>query len=217
MAKLIQLTQDKVSVIDDWHYSRIAAMGLWHVYDNGRVLYAVRHHINPTSGRRGLIGMHNCIKAPPVGRTWDHVDGNGLNNQEDNLRLATASQQAMNRKRRNDNTSGYKGVSLHSRLQRWGASIGISGKRIHLGYFDTAEEAALAYNQAAIQYFGEFAKLNNVPLCGDLIDELPSNGEQPKMLDVPEAPSASKPESLQDVKAKTVLSSGVVDLLELVE
>lgn len=65
-----------------------------------------------------------------------------------------------NGKLRKHNTSGFKGVNWNTTAKMWAARIGVGNKRIFLGYFQTAEEAARAYDTAAKQYFGEFARLN---------------------------------------------------------
>lgn len=89
---------------------------------------------------------------------WDFVDhrnGDGLDNRRANLRPATAAQNAANQQLSIANTTGYKGVSLY-RNGRFRASI----QRRHLGYFDTAADAARAYDAAALDLFGDFAHLN---------------------------------------------------------
>jgi len=90
----------------------------------------------------------------------DHVDGNGLNNQKANLRVASHAENCANRRINRNNTSGFKGVSKNK--ERWQAYIRVAYRQIHLGYFDTPEEAAEAYDRAAIAYFGEFAKTNKM-------------------------------------------------------
>ncbi len=85
----------------------------------------------------------------------DHIDQDKLNNQRNNLRPASKSQNQANSKIKVDNTSGYKGV--HWAKGRWVARIQVGKQRINLGVFDTPENASLAYQIAADHYFGEFA------------------------------------------------------------
>jgi hypothetical protein len=92
-------------------------------------------------------------------RELDHINGDGCDNRIVNLRLATASENMRNRRRRSDNTSGFKGVSWSKRSGRWIAHIGINRKIIHLGLFDTKEAAAAAYAEAAARLHGKFANL----------------------------------------------------------
>lgn len=92
----------------------------------------------------------------------DHIDGNIHNNSPENLRECTKSQNGMNRGKPANNTSGYKGVSYNKSKHSWEAYINFEKRRIHLGTFSTKEEAAIAYNQVALKYHKEFAKLNEV-------------------------------------------------------
>jgi HNH endonuclease/AP2 domain-containing protein len=88
-----------------------------------------------------------------------HIDENRDNNRWSNLRQATLQQSKWNQKKVN-NTSGFNGVSWHKQNKRWMARIGYNDKEIYLGSFATAEEAARAYDEAAIRLFGEFARPN---------------------------------------------------------
>jgi AP2 domain/HNH endonuclease len=100
---------------------------------------------------------------PPEGMMWDHKDGDPANNTSENVRLATRSQNGMNRRKNYGRyTSEYKGVSFYPRTikKQWTAEIKANGKRYRLGYFSTEEEAARAYDEAAKEHHGEFAKLN---------------------------------------------------------
>ncbi len=98
---------------------------------------------------------------PPAHLIPDHKNGIVGDNGIDNLRLVTTSQNHMNRRPKASGSSRYKGVTRTSRRTSWMARIGIGGKREkHLGTFKTEEEAARAYDAAAREHFGEFARLN---------------------------------------------------------
>ena len=88
----------------------------------------------------------------------DHIDCNGLNNRWTNLRAATRTENLRNSQLRSDNISGYKGVSYNSARGRWISCIKVGDKNLHLGRFDTPEEAHAAYRVAAEKHFGEFAR-----------------------------------------------------------
>lgn len=91
----------------------------------------------------------------------DHIDGNTLNNKIDNLRLASGSQNCQNTRRRSDNKSGYKGVSWDGINAKWVARIRIpGGKYKNLGRYATPLEAHRAYQVAANETFGEFARVS---------------------------------------------------------
>jgi hypothetical protein len=110
------------------------------------------------SKKRMLLPRY--IMNAPDDMEVDHIDGNRLNNQRSNLRLATSSQNKINRGPRSDNKSGYKGVSWHKQRNKWTARIMVNGFYKHLGLFDEIENAVEAYNQAATKYYGSFAWLN---------------------------------------------------------
>jgi len=88
----------------------------------------------------------------------DHKDRVKSNNKWENLRLGTRTQNFGNKTISPHNTSGYKGVSLFKRDGTWRSQIQVFGKNIHLGYYKTPEEAHKIYMEAAIKYFGEFAR-----------------------------------------------------------
>lgn len=92
----------------------------------------------------------------------DHKDGNGLNNQKDNLRICTKSQNGQNRRKKEGCSSQFVGVTWSKKQKRWVAQIGIADRMTHLGSFIDERAAASAYNKAAVGMFGESAKLNRL-------------------------------------------------------
>jgi len=152
----IKLTQGKVALVDDEDYERLNRYR-WCAFRNLNTYYASRS----ISGS-ATISMHRQILSVSPGKEIDHKDGNGLNNQKDNLRSCTHSQNCANQRSQVNVSSKFKGVFWETGRRKWNASIGVAGQRMHLGRFKTEKAAALVYNVAAINHFGEFARLNIV-------------------------------------------------------
>lgn len=112
-----------------------------------------------TTGTCKSVYLHRDIMGEPPTQELeiDHINGNKLDNRRQNLRWATRSQNMANRKVK-PNEAGFKGVYRHNR--KWKARIKWNGKLLYLGLYATKEQAAVAYDQAAIKYYGEFANLN---------------------------------------------------------
>lgn len=131
----------------------------WHVkIGKGGLPYAARDVSSAT--KRRFEYLHKVVVSAPEGLLVDHRDGNTLDCRKSNLRPATKQQNQTNQKTRSDNSSGYKGVSWAKREKRWFAKITVNGKQKGLGYFNSAEEAYLAYCKAAIDLHGEFARFD---------------------------------------------------------
>lgn len=128
----------------------------WHPFKNRDKLY-VRGWIKDS--KKKVLFHREILNAPPE-KQVDHINGNTLDNRKCNLRLCNSTDNARNKSAYKSNTSGYKGVSKAGK--KWIGHIGVNKKKLYLGVFSTKEEAALAYNEAAIKYHGEFAKLNEV-------------------------------------------------------
>ena len=127
----------------------------WHINSNG---YAIRNYGGHRSKQkymhREILGL---TKRSEIA---DHKDRNRLNNQRDNLRLATNSQNAANKNVLVSKTSIYRGVSLYRTGNQWDAFIKFECKHFFLGRFNNEYEAALAYDKKALELHGEFASLN---------------------------------------------------------
>ena len=109
--------------------------------------------------------MHRIITKCPKGKVVDHINGDTLDNRKCNLRICTKLQNQYNQKKhKGKRHSKYKGVTFRKNLiaKPWEAFIYKDYKSKRLGYFATEKEAALAYNAAAKEAYGEFAKLNEI-------------------------------------------------------
>jgi hypothetical protein len=107
-----------------------------------------------------LVLMHREILGAKKGEIVDHINGNGLDNRKNNLRIVSNSQNLMNRGRQKNNSTGFCGVRRDKRDGRYEAYIKKEGRRFHLGRFGTPEDAAKAYDKACIKLHGEFARTN---------------------------------------------------------
>lgn len=112
----------------------------------------------------------------------DHINGDKSDNSIDNLRSATRAENNRNIGLTRANNSGLKGAHWHKKAKKWCSNLTHNKKNIHLGLYDTKEEAALAYNEAAKRLHGEFARLNEIPETPRLGRPL---GEQMRLFDPP--------------------------------
>lgn len=161
--KEIALTKGKVAIVDEGDYERLN-QHKWHALPAKRAFYAVRNVPCKGSKRRySYVYMHKEIVQPPEGMMVDHKDGDGLNNRRENLRLATGAQNSQNRSPYLKKSSKFKGVTWKKNIRKWQARITVDGKLMSLGYYNHEETAAIAYNNAANDMFGEFAKTSEVP------------------------------------------------------
>jgi AP2 domain len=153
--RLIPLTQGQNAIVDaadfDW-------LSQWNWCAAWR---PVQRKFYATAWQAGeMIKMHRLILRCREGEMGDHKNGNPLDNQRTNLRKCTNAQNARNKIA--NNKHGYKGISLMGggRKNPWLAHLTCNYEHIYVGYFGTKEEAARAYDAAAVLHFGEFAKLN---------------------------------------------------------
>lgn len=142
-----------------------ASQRRWYAVKRGRkalILYA-------ESAAHPQVLMHRFIVDCPTGFVVDHINGDGLDNRRSNLRVCSQRDNSRNR----GAVNGYCGVSWKADIGRWRARIMVERREISLGAFDTPEQAAEAYNRAAIEHFGQFAKLN---IFGPAPDQEARNG-----------------------------------------
>lgn len=156
----LPLLHGKVALIDGADYSIIAPYK-WSAWFSGRRWYAMAHALKPN---KGMIYMHRLIMDAPKDKKVDHWDGDGMNNQRDNLRFATNQQNLFNRGPIKNSTSGYKGVTWDKKSKLWQAQIILSKKgyrkNYFLGKFIDPADAARTYDAKALELFGEFAWFN---------------------------------------------------------
>lgn len=150
----IPLTKGKSTIVDDVDYDFLMQWKWWY---GGK--YAVRTHQDMpvllhriVAERAGINPRHKI----------DHINRDRLDNRRHNLRAATKSQNGTNRGPNKNNTSGFKGVCWDKCNRLWETKIQVEGRYHKIGRYPTKTEAAKAYNEAAIKYFGAFAYLNKV-------------------------------------------------------
>lgn len=152
--KRIELTQGKFAIVDADDFD-ILSRFRWQLLRSGRSRYA----INCDDGR--LVRMHRLIMHAPESLWCDHINGDGLDNRRCNLRLCTPTQNRRNARPNANGTSKYKGVSFNRAKRKWIATIEAGDARqIYIGSYDFEQDAAIAYDDKAIELFGEFAWLN---------------------------------------------------------
>lgn len=154
--KNIKLSQGKFAKVDDDVFDYL---NQWKWTFDRSTGYAIRRIHGITSRK---VYMHRLINKTSKNLVTDHVNGDKLDNQSANLRVATEAQNRANQKKRSDNTSGYKGVSYNKLTGKWETYITANRKRIHIGLFEDINEAAKAYNAKAVELFGYYAKLNTI-------------------------------------------------------
>jgi hypothetical protein len=158
MPKLIPVKTGNFAIVDDEDFDELSKRNWFNYGSCG--LYAA------TSINGENVMMHRIIMMAEKPLIVDHINNNSFDNRRSNLRICLGMENNINVRKalsaKNDRvtTSKYKGVSFRGDRQRWTAYVGSGKDRTCLGCFSSQEEAALAYNKAALAKWGEFAKLN---------------------------------------------------------
>lgn len=162
------LSYDDITGKLHWNYRTLslfdsaASMNRWNGKNAGKEAFTSKTLKGYRQGRifRKNLLAHRVIWTMFYGvkpdHEIDHINGDKVDNRICNLRKATISENLMNRGAQSNNTSGYKGVSYYKRRGVWEANISKDGVSRRIGYFNTAEEASIAYNNAVIVEHGYF-------------------------------------------------------------
>ena len=153
--KKLRLTNGKYTLIDSEVHKSISAFS-WNCSRNGYACRAAK-----IGNKWTRVYMHRELARTPKGMSTDHINGNRLDNRKKNLRVCTHSENCKNRGNRIDNKTGYKGVFPYGN-GRFRVKIKLDGKMLHVGLYDTADQAARAYNRKAKELFGKYARLNKL-------------------------------------------------------
>jgi len=156
--KEIMLTQGKVALVDDDNYEWLKQFK-WSTYRKRAGLFYAKRGFRQ-NGKREWESMHRRIMKAKPGQQIDHINGNGIDNRKENLRICTQSVNQQNRHIPRG-LSMYQGVSWSEQGKKWQAQITKDRILNHLGYFEKEEDAARAYNRKALELY-DSPKLNEV-------------------------------------------------------
>ena len=157
----VPLTKGYEAVIDVEDVSLVSDRCWWAMVGrlkSGEVRSVYAVHTPWSGSEHGVTYMHRLIAGTPAGLMTDHIDGDGLNNRRANLRPATDSQNQQNSRLRLVNKAKVKGVYWNVRAKKWRAQIGVDGRKHHLGFFDSVEDASAAYAAASAALHPTFGR-----------------------------------------------------------
>ena len=155
--KEIKLTQGKFAQVDDSDFEYLNQFK-WQAAKDKNTFYAVRTIGQKKGETKRRISLHRIIMNTPERLEVDHIDHNGLNCQKSNLRNCTHLENGKNLMRING-ACKFKGVHIN-RCKYITAHIRVNNKSLHLGTFKNEHDAAIAYDNASIKYYGEYGLTN---------------------------------------------------------
>ncbi|MBI5954394.1 MAG: HNH endonuclease [Chloroflexi bacterium] len=155
--KQIPLSQNLFALVDDEDFQKLSKFN-WSAWRNKKNFYAARK-----DERKKSILMHRVILNAPADMQVDHINGDGLDNRRVNLRLVTPRKNTLNRGVRSTNKTGYSGVYLDQRTNKFTARISL-----HIGSFDSFDEAVAARQKAEDKYYGKFTRRRSLQISKPL-------------------------------------------------
>lgn len=148
----VQLSRGKFTLVDHADFDWLDQWN-WQAIPSGQTFYASRARRRGEARPSTVVLMHREIMDASNELEVDHINGDGLDNRRSNLRLVTRTENLRHRSTFRNSKSGFKGVQYNSANGKWRATL-------NLGTFDTAEEAARAYDRVIRRLFGSLAKTN---------------------------------------------------------
>jgi hypothetical protein len=164
VSKSIELTQNKVTVVDDEYYEELSKFKWYAAEIKPSCFYTIRNY-RSEDGKRHSLRLHRVVweiknGRIPVGVQIDHINHDTLDNRLENLRLCNTSENQANQRKASNKLSKFKGVTWYKARNKWGVRICCHRKLLYLGLFESEIAAAKAYDEKARELFGEFANLN---------------------------------------------------------
>ena len=157
--KRIPLTRSQFALVDDADFDWLMQWK-WHaMWEPCTQQFRVSRN-QWSKKKQQSIYLHRQIMGFPRDRYIDHINGNALDNRRSNLRICIAVENQRNQKRSFKNSSGFKGKGVDRHQGKWRARITVDYRDQYLGSFSSPIDAALTYDKAALEFFGQFARLN---------------------------------------------------------
>lgn len=164
--KKILLTQSKTAIVDDEDFEYLSNNFKWIACKKRDAWYVKAHlhskYYGEANNKSRHVYMHRILLNAKNNEQVDHINGDGLDNRRENLRICDNAQNHWNVGKQKNNKSGFKGVSFCKLTNSWKVRIHIRNKEKWLGRYKDINEAVKIYNEAVMKYYGEFGRVNIV-------------------------------------------------------
>jgi HNH endonuclease/AP2 domain len=159
---LLPVKDGLCTIVDGEDYEKVKGL-TWHLSSHGYASNSKYCGGGRKNAKYKTTKMHRFILGLTSPKPHiDHINGNRLDNRKSNLRIVTQAQNTQNRGLNTNNKSGYKGVTWSKESNKWVAGLTLNKKKYHLGYFADKHDAAKAYNEKALELYGDYARLNEI-------------------------------------------------------